>query len=203
VGVAVGVGVGVPVGVAVGVVPDVQVTELPSGDRTQVICDPVLDAGVVGLGVGTEDPVPPVTVGRGAGVGSAAVDETLVSVLTAVAAGAALAWAAMRAAICSLIALTRSCAAAVLGATPWRARAGCSTCVPLVAGGPATDVAPLCPSAGPTVPGGRVAAGTVAGWVGTLDSARAGEAPPVRVEAMANAVRPTSKRARRRAAPGA
>jgi hypothetical protein len=53
VGVAVVVGVGVPVGR----VPLVQVTELPSAERTHTICEPVL-AGVVVDGVGVADPVP-------------------------------------------------------------------------------------------------------------------------------------------------
>lgn len=60
VGVGVLVGLEVVVGVGVGVedVPDVQVTELPSGDRTQTIEDPVLDGGVVEVPEGTDDPEP-------------------------------------------------------------------------------------------------------------------------------------------------
>jgi hypothetical protein len=61
VGVPVDVGVGVPVDVGVGVPvgewPLVHVTELPSADRTQVICDPVLPVEV-GAGVGVADPLP-------------------------------------------------------------------------------------------------------------------------------------------------
>jgi hypothetical protein len=62
-GVAVVVGVGVAVvvvvgvGVPVGDVPLVQVTELPSADRTQCICEPVLPVEV-GEGVGVADPLP-------------------------------------------------------------------------------------------------------------------------------------------------
>jgi hypothetical protein len=37
------------------VLPDVQVTELPSAERTHTICDPVLDAEVVGFGVGVDE----------------------------------------------------------------------------------------------------------------------------------------------------
>lgn len=50
------VGVGVPVAG----VPEVQVTELPSAERTQVIVEPVLAAGVVAVPDGTADPEPPV-----------------------------------------------------------------------------------------------------------------------------------------------
>jgi hypothetical protein len=60
VGVVVGVGLGVVVpgvGVPVGDVPLVQVTELPSAERTQVIWDPVLPVEV-GEGVGVADPLP-------------------------------------------------------------------------------------------------------------------------------------------------
>ena len=55
----VGVGLAVPegVGVPVGAVPLVQVTELPSADRTHVICEPVLPVDV-GDGVGLADPLP-------------------------------------------------------------------------------------------------------------------------------------------------
>ena len=65
--VALGEDVAVAVGVALAGVPDVQVTELPSAERTQVIFDPELPDGV-GAGEGTFDPDPGTTTdGRAVG----------------------------------------------------------------------------------------------------------------------------------------
>ena len=68
--VAVALGVALTVGVAVDLagVPEVQVTEFPSAERTQVMCDPVLPDGVC-AGDGTLDPDPGRTMdGRTVGV---------------------------------------------------------------------------------------------------------------------------------------